>query len=208
MTHKGCFCVFVILVATFILPAAIFCSEIELTSEESSWLAKHRDSLILAPTPSYPPIDFFDENGKHSGVSGDVSRLIEQRLNISFQRKKLPSWDDIMAAGRAGSIDLTTIAHRTDKRDEFWLFTRAYVKAPTVILSRIEMKKDLSLADMNSLKVGMVRGYAIDEYLDLNFPDLNIVDVQDDLTGLTMLSMGELDVKMEDLPTAGYLISQ
>lgn len=208
MLNRYCFGIFLILTITLVFPIVAYCSEIELTSEELNWLAKHRNNLILAPTADYPPIDFFDKNGKHSGFSGDISRLIEKRLNISFQRKKLSSWNDIMAEGKAGNIDLTTIAQPTDKRDKFWLFTRPYIKAPTVILSRIEMKKDLSLANMNSLKVGMVRGYAIDEYLDVNFPKLNIVNVKNDLSGLSMLSMGELDAMIADLPTAGYLISQ
>ena len=208
MSNKNCFCWVVMLFFSCIFSASGSGMGLHLTTEESSWLEKHRNNLILAPTPNYPPIDFFDKNGKHSGVSGDVSRIIEQKLGVQFKRKKLSSWDDIMVAGKAGKIDLTTIAQRTDKRDEFWLFTRPYIKAPTVILSRIELKKDLSLSSMNSLKVGMVRGYAIDEYLDRYYPDLNIVAVPDDLTGLTMLSMGELDAMIADLPTAGYLISQ
>lgn len=208
MIHKDRFYLFMVLAALFIMPAIACCSAIELTSKERSWLAAHRNNLILAPTPNYPPIDFFDENGKHSGVGGDVLRLIEERLNINFQRQKLASWNDVKAAGQAGTIDLTTIAHRTEKRGKFWLFTRTYITAPTVILSRVEMEKDISLATANSLKIGMVRGYAIDEYLQLNFPDLNIVAVTDDLTGLRMLSMGELDAMITDLPTAGYLISQ
>lgn len=190
------------------VPAGLFCDEINLTQEEKLWLDKHRESLILAPTPSYPPIDFFDEDGNHSGVSGDISRIIEEQLNIRFQRKQLPSWDAILVEARADRIDLTTIAHRTPNREKFWLFTEPYINAPTVILSRKELTKELSLNTMNDLKVGMVRGYAIDEFLAQNHPSLRIIPVKDDQTGLEQLSLGELDALIADLPTAGYIISK
>ncbi|MGM0453954.1 MAG: PAS domain S-box protein, partial [Thermodesulfobacteriota bacterium] len=179
-----------------------------LTADERQWLARHADDIVLAPTPNYPPVDFFNEHGEHSGIAADIFALIENRLGVTFTRKQLKSWHEIVRQARERTIDITTIAQKTPEREKFWRFTRPYLEVPTVIVARKEGPRDLSLEDLNNLDVAIVKGYAIDEYIDRHHPGLTVTAVPDDLTGLQKLSFGEFDAMIADLPTASYLISE
>lgn len=179
-----------------------------LTPSERQWLNRHADDIVVAPTPNYPPVDFFNDDGAHSGIAADILAQIEKRLGVRFTRKQLKSWHEIIAQAKARTIDVTTIAQRTPRREKFWLFTKPYLEVPTVIVAREDSPDSLSLGNLHDLDVAIVKGYAIDEYLDRHHPGLSLTPVPDDLTGLQKLSFGEFDAMIADLPTASYLISK
>ncbi|MBP7462542.1 MAG: transporter substrate-binding domain-containing protein, partial [Candidatus Delongbacteria bacterium] len=100
---------------------------LRLTPEETAWLKEHTDDLVLAPVPNYPPIDYWDEKGRHQGVTADIIRLIEKRLDIRFKRVQLSSWQEIISQAQSKMIDIVPCAHQIPERDQFWLFTRSYL---------------------------------------------------------------------------------
>jgi len=181
---------------------------LRLTPEETAWLKEHTDDLVLAPVPNYPPIDYWDEKGRHQGVTADIIRLIEKRLDIRFKRVQLSSWQEIISQAQSKMIDIVPCAHQIPERDQFWLFTRSYLDVPSVIVADRRNSETLTLDKLVGKKVAVVHGYALDDYLKEQVPELETIPVPDDLTGLKKVSFGECDAVIIDQAAATYLISQ
>jgi hypothetical protein len=60
-------------------------STISLTEEERAWLRAH-PVIRVVQDPGWPPVEFVDEHGQPSGMTGDYLTLIERRVGVSFQR--------------------------------------------------------------------------------------------------------------------------
>lgn len=179
-----------------------------LTPEERKWVNEHHGEFVLAPDPKFPPVDFFDEKGVHRGISADYCRLLEQKLNIRFQIKRVDSWNEVVKAGKSREIDLTTSAQRTPEREAFWLFTTPYYEAPAVIIANQRVRGDLRLGALKGFRVLSVKNYAINDYLAKNYPEIELILVSDQLTGLRKVALGEFDAMLVDLPSAVYLIQR
>lgn len=173
-----------------------------LTPAERRWLEEHADELRLAPTPNYPPIDFFDRSGQHQGIAAEHFELIEKRLDVRFKRVPLKSWDEILKKAKAREIDLTTIAQKTKDRSEYLRFTKPYLTVPTVIITRRDGSKNLRLEEMAGMSVAVVKGYAVTETVLKNHPGLKLVFVANDEEGLMKVALGQVDAMLADLAVA------
>lgn len=108
-------------------------SQIELTADERQWLAEHPE-IILAPDPAFPPVEFFDEQGRYRGIAADVIALIESRLDIRFTVVQLHDWPQILQQARQGKVDVLGAIAKTPQRDEYLLFTEPFLRFPGVIV--------------------------------------------------------------------------
>ncbi len=77
-----------------------------LTSEERAWL-KSNPNIRLAPDPLFPPIEFFDSEGKFDGFAGDFFAEIERVIDYKFKIVKLGTWDTIINKLKTCEIDST-----------------------------------------------------------------------------------------------------
>ena len=55
-----------------------------LNEEERGWLKEH-PVIRFTPDPSFPPFEFFDEQGQFRGIAADYIDLIQKKLNIRFE---------------------------------------------------------------------------------------------------------------------------
>ncbi len=179
-----------------------------LTPEERQWLKKHIGKIKLAPTPNYPPIDFFDENGVYRGISADYIRLIEKRLDFKFKIVRVESWSKLLAKVKNREIDVISEAGKSKERSRYLLFTRPFLTFPAVIVCRKNRKASLSLEQMRGMKISFVQGYIIQDYLKSKYGYLDFHPVIDDKTGLLKVSFQEVDAMITELPTATYLIDK
>lgn len=173
-----------------------------LTLAERTWLQEHSGKIRLAPTPNYPPIDFFDATGAHRGVAAEHIRLIEARLNFRFKRVQLESWNDILSKAQSREIDVTSIAQKTEARSKYLRFTKPYLTVPTVIIARNDRESALKLEEMAGMTIAVVKGYAVVETVLKNYPDLKLVLVPNDEAGIMKVSFGQVDAMLADLAVA------
>lgn len=180
-------------------------NKIELTSEERQWLEEHKGNIRFAPSPNYPPIGFV-ENGKYKGVTAEYIRIIEERLNISFQMVYCESWSEIMEKARLGKVDMVDNIQNTPARREFLRFTLPYIRVPNSIIMRKDFEGTVSPSEMDGMKVAIVKGYSSLAYVKTKHPKMIIVPVRDNPAGLQMVSFGRADAMITDLAVASYFI--
>ena len=182
-------------------------TSIGLTSQEKEWLVKH-PIISVAPDPDFPPIEWFDNNGKFTGIAADYISLVQDKLGITFKIVRYGSWDEILAKARNKEVDMLSAAAQTPQRSEYLLFSEPHVILPGVIITRKEVKDNMTLQDLGGMKVALVSGYVWQEFISRDHPAIKLDPVHDVQTGLRKASFGMDDAMIENLATASACIEK
>jgi two-component system sensor histidine kinase/response regulator len=181
--------------------------KIELTDAERKWLADHRD-LRLGVDPDWPPYDFVDAAGKHSGIAADVLALLGERLGIDFQLVAGLDWSEVLDGARNRQVDIVSMLGETPERATYLKFTTPMITTPFAIVTSKGFKPVANLGDLTGNRVAMVKNYSIIELSRINFPDLTVQTVENPLAGLQAVSSGKMDAYVGNLGVVSHLIHQ
>lgn len=179
-----------------------------LSKKERTWLDSLNRDLIVAPDPNFPPIEFFDEKGDYLGIVSEYIKIIEKRLNLKFKIIRYDSWDELIKAGAKLQYDIASCAQKTPYRKTFWIFTSTYLAVKNVIIVKNNFLGDISIKDLKGKKVAVVKGYAMESYLNEMELGIDIVPVINIKQGISELSFGRVDALVTEMPTAAYYINK
>ena len=194
--------------ALLVGPLTVFAQATDsLTAAERAWLAEH-PILRVAPDPDYPPVEFFDEQGRYQGIAAETLALLGKKLGIEFEIVQAESWDAVLEMAKAREIDLLSAAVPTPQRREYLQFTASMVEFPGVIIVRDEVTHDLTLKDLRGMQVAVVSGYVWQDYLQTDEPKIKLDKVPDLTTGLRKLSFGLVDAVVENLAIVSYTLER
>lgn len=177
-----------------------------LTPEERQWLNEHDGKIRLAPSPNWEPLEFFDENGEYSGLVADYMHLIEERLGFRFNVVKIDTWENVLTLARNREVDVLSVAHPTRERTEFLDWTPPLLTLSNTIIVKKSVTGVLALGRMQDMTIGVPAGYAVSFYLQAMYPDLTLIPVSSGREGLRMVSFGELDAMIMEVPNALFVI--
>lgn len=193
----------------FIIPCFYGRAQLKLLSnEEQKWLEKNSEQISFAPNPSWPPMDFIDENGNHRGIVADYVEYIEKSLALNFKTKKYNNWAQIIDALKAKKVDVIGAIQQTTERNSYLNFTDVYFKVPLFILVNNDYQDKIEEEDLESMDLAVVKAYASTDYIRKVYPKINIYEFDDDLTALLQTSFGKTDGTLIDLATASYLVEK
>ncbi len=178
-----------------------------LTEEERAWLRDH-PVIRVAQDPGWPPIEFTDEHGAPSGMSEDYLTLIEQRLGVTFERVRTPSWQEAYARLKRWEIDMTTSVAVTPERAEFWAFTKPYMEIPIVIIAHADVTYIADMQELAGEKVAVVDGYAVNDWIPRDFSAIQLVKVDTVQDGLQALQRGEVFAYVENMLVVGHYLAK
>ncbi len=205
-TVKKAYCCMVLVLLGLVFCAGSEATVASLTPEERAWLAAHDGKIRMAHSPDWPPMDFSGKDGESMGMVADYIRLIEKKLNFRFKVIRVGSWDRILDMASAGSIDVISAGQETEERRAFMNWSTPFLNLKTTIIVKKERRGTLSLDRMRSMKIGVVHRYAVGEFIRARYPYLTMVDVANSLDGIRMVSFGELDAMITEVPNALYII--
>jgi PAS domain S-box-containing protein len=178
-----------------------------LTSEEKKWLAKHRE-IRLGIDPTWPPFDFINELGVHQGVSSDYVLRVQKILNVNMVPQKNMSWAQMMGKAKQGDIDVIPCIVKTAERSKYLLFTKPYLKLPNVLVTRDDIPIIGDFSEMNGKKIAVVKGYAIEELLKRDFPNIIKVRANNFEEAVKLVSSGKADGAIGTLASIKYTIQK
>lgn len=184
-----------------------FDKSVNLTATERQWLKNH-PVIRVAPDPDYPPIESFDKNDNLTGISTSYLQLLNEKLGIKFDVKRLPSWDAVIGAAKSRDIDMLSAATETTARTKYMSFTRPHIELPGVIIVQENKKQFTTLKSLHGKKVGVVSNYVWQEWVTRDHPSIKLQPVRDLQTGLLLVSFGQLDAMVANLATASYYIKK
>jgi PAS domain S-box-containing protein len=174
-----------------------------LTEEERAWLREH-PVIRVAQDPGWPPVEFADERGEPSGIANDYLKLVEERLGVTFERVRGLSWQESYARLKRWELDMTTSVTATPEREAIWAFTRPYMKAPIVILTRADVPYIAGMPELAGKKVAVVDGYIAAESIPRDFPEIRLIKVGSVREGIDLLGKDEVFAFVDNMLVTGY----
>lgn len=178
-----------------------------LTESERAWLKEH-PVIRVAQAPDWPPAEFTDARGEPSGISEDFLSLVEQRLGIQFERVRGLSWQEAFERMKRWDVDMTTSVTVTPDREQFWAFTRPYMRIPIVIATNRRVSYVNNMRELAGKKVAVVEGYAAAEWIPRDFPDIEVHRVAGPLEGLEALRRGEVFAFVDAMLVVSHYLAQ
>jgi len=200
-----------LLVAVLLLTQSLSAAvpdRLRLSPAEQSWLKANSASLVVYYDSKLPPLEFRSAAGQYAGMSADLIKRLEAMLGVSFIKRPIDDWNQVMPALQSGECALIPTIIRTTGREEHVFFTNPYFSCPMVIIVRKSDRSRLSLAELSGKKVGAVSGYITERYLEDQalISDFKVVPVSDINDGLRKLTTGQIDAFIESLAAASYFM--
>lgn len=173
----------------------------------ATWVQAQR-SVRLAPDPDYPPIDFFDARGRHSGLSAGLTALLSERSALRFEVQRYPDFAAVRAALAAGEVDVASSVFKTPQRAEQMLFSTPYLRLPAALIGRLDAAEIGSLEDLKGRRIALVQGHVWQELLiDAGFGD-ELQPATSLVLALRSVADGAADAYVGDLYSADYALRQ
>jgi polar amino acid transport system substrate-binding protein len=182
-------------------------NQLQLTPQEKAWLAQHKE-IRIGIDPYWEPIEFIDEQGKYRGISADFLSRIQDMLGVEFTYSTSLSWSQVMAGAKAGEIDLLPALTPSPSRFNYLNFTQPYLHFPFMIFTRRDAPLITSIDDLDGLEITAEREYVTIEYLQKDYPQLNLKQMDTTAEALRALAGGEVDAYIGNLTLGSYLIDK
>ena len=158
-------------------------------------------TLIAAANPTWPPMEFLDENKNIIGYDRDIIAAIAEEIGMKSEFRNI-AWDGIFASLESGQANvIASCVTITDKRKKAYVFSDPYyeVHQAVVVAKDSAIKKP---EDLKGKKVGVQIGTTAIEALRKMNVDIDLRTY--DEVGLVFEDMrnGRLDVVVCDDPVA------
>ncbi len=189
------------------LPVSSPAASLDFSPSEKTWIAAH-PVICFASDPNAPPLEWIDQDGKHQGIAAGLLKLVQKNTGLEFKLIACNNWQEALEKARTRQVDILTAAAPTTDRSKFLLLTDPYLVVPGVIITRTAVNRQLTLADLNKMKVAIIKGFAWEDYLGADYPEIRIDQVPDISTGLRKVAMGLDDALVEILPSVLYHIEK
>ena len=118
------------------------------------------------------------------------------------------NWKEVLEKVRNREVDMLSGAAETLERKNYLLFSSPHIVLPGVIITR-KANRDLArLEDLRGKRVAVPSGYLWEEFLSADYPEIELVPVQDIPVALKHVAFGEADAVVVSLPLALFYIEK
>ncbi len=181
-------------------------SELELTSEEKTWITEH-PVLRASNQLNWAPLDFV-ENGKAYGFSVDYLDLIAKKIGIKIEYVSGYSWAELVDQLQDREIDIAQSISYNEARHEFLDFTSPYLDLRKVFFGRSGEEQINSISDLMGKRIGVIGIWAKSESIKDKFPNLEFVEFANPQDAMNALTQEEIDVFSIRQTIGNYIIAQ
>ncbi|RVU84238.1 EAL domain-containing protein [Leucothrix sargassi] len=183
-------------------------ASLNLTKSELDWL-RENPIIKLGIDRAFPPFSSINSRDEFVGFTADILNIIEQRLDITFEINKETPWAQTLELAKRGEIDMIAGIVITQERTEYLHFTANYIKNPSIIVNRIDSDGYIGhLKNLENKVVAIENGSFSAAMITRDYPDINLLKVQNTELALELVSRGKADAYVGNAVTASYLSRQ
>jgi len=180
---------------------------LNLTLQEQAYI-QAKKSLNMCVDPSWMPYERINEEGVHEGISADINRIITQSLGLEFTLVKTKSWTESLNYAKTRRCDIVSLAASTPERQAYLRFTVPMFHMPTVIATRNNVYYIDDISQVIHRPLGVVKGFALYSQLKADYPEANLVEVDNSEAGLVLVRKGTLYGFVDSVAAIGYHIQK
>ena len=165
---------------------------LKLTGDELRWLNDHPKPRI-GVWINVPPYAFPDSNGEPQGIFPDYIKEIERILNSTFQIVSFPSFAAAWEKAINKEVDLLVAVTPSEKHLKYMNLSHTYHVVPIVLVTRTDMPFVSSIREFNGKKVVVGKGHVTEQWIKRDYPDIQLIPIDDYENGLRLVSEGKAD---------------
>jgi len=149
------------------------------------------DELTFGGDNAYPPYEFVDENGVHTGFNVDLMNAVSRAAELDIEIE-LGEWNLVVERFKSGELDGLIGMAVTPERQRMYGFSIPHNTLHMVIFYR-EGSEEPDVDDLRGRKIVVQRNGVMHDYLLESSMTEEIVAVESPLDGLKLLSSGTGD---------------
>jgi signal transduction histidine kinase len=192
----------ILLIITINIFAQELTNNINLTSEEITYLSNKKE-LKLCIGPDSMPFEDFSKDGVYIGLTSDYYKIFSKNLGIPITVVPAVTWKESVNFAKNRTCDIIS-AMETEDRKQFLNFTSPYLITPVVIATKNNASFISDFKDLRNQKIGVPKSYAYVEKLRKIYPNINYIEVETIKDGLKKVIDGELYGQVGTLASIGY----
>ena len=176
------------------------------TIDEQLYL-NHKQTIKMCVDPNWMPLEMIDK-GVHIGMAADYIKLMETSIGVPITLVETKTWLESLEFAKERKCDIFSLVMATPQRKSTMDFTKPYMRIPLVLVAKLDK---VFYSDMNAITdkpIGIAKGYAYGEILRVRYPNLKLVEVENETDGLKKVQEGKLFGTIGTLATVAYQIQQ
>ncbi len=194
-------------IALILASQAVFgaTSKLQLSEGEGAWLEAH-PKIRLAVDIDWLPFEHVDEARQYRGMAAEYIALVGEKLGIEFEVEKDKPWSQAVDAVKARELDMFSCVVATPQRREYVDFTKPYLSFPMVIVTSDNVAYVTGMRELRNETVAVVRGYATQDLLEKNHPELDLYLADNVADALQQVSHGKVYAYIGNIATVSHVI--
>lgn len=195
-----------ILLLLFISFSSLFCENIELNEKQQNYL-KEKQIITMCVDPDWEPFEKINRNGIHEGISADLIKILQEKLNIKIELINTKTWEESISFSKEKNCDILSFLNETQKRKEWLVFTEPIFTDPNVLVGRIE-KKYIEDISKENLSIALPRETAMSEKFAKDFPNLTIIPTNTEDEAFKLVEEQKADLTLRSMIITAYTIKK
>lgn len=175
------------------------------THEEKAWIREH-PVVRYGGEKNWPPFDFVDQKGKHTGFSHDMLQLIGKYSGLDFQ-VDVDNWVELLAKVKTKKIDILPVIFETEDRKSYLDFTEPYQPVLPYFFIH-EAVPATTLEDLNGKTIAIPKDFALITKVKQQFPKLTTLVTNDLMEAVQAVIERKADVILETYSVMNYLLKE
>lgn len=174
------------------------------SAQEKKWIEDNPE-INLGADFNWPPFDFADSAGNHSGLAAEYIRVLRERTGLKI-KVHTGVWAKILKQTKSGEFDGLACAVKTAERDKYLSFTSPYLEVPAVIVVRNNTSDIQGLDDLNGKTVSINKNSYMHEWLREGHPEINLHLSSSNEASLEAVAYKEADAYIGNLAVTSYIL--
>jgi len=177
-----------------------------LTDEEKEYL-KSKNIINMCNIVDLKPIEFKEDN-KVKGISIDLLKIIEDKIDIKFQTINTISWEQTKEYLKEGICDIIPSITDTEELVEFANITKPILNYKLAIITQKGKPVVQNLEEVIDKTMAKKKSSDLIKLLKSSYPDIKILQTKSDYETLEAVNSNRVYFAIEPLPIASYYMSK
>lgn len=179
---------------------------VQLADFEQTWVDQN-PVIRVHNELNWPPFNF-NLDGQATGFSVGYMNMVAAAVGLEIEYIDGSSWDQFLEMMRNDELDVMLNIVETPARLEYLIFTEPYaITSP--VLAVLEQSVDIdSLAEFGQRQLCVPAGSSTQEYLQREYPELNLITLTDALSCLHAVLAGRVYATLDGYSVIQYLLTE
>ena len=180
---------------------------IQFSTQEKAYIAQTK-TVRMCVDPDWVPFEHINEAGQHVGIAADLVKLVAQRVGLKIELYPIKTWEESLAASKAGQCQIMSFLNQTPARDQWLIFTDPIFFDPNIVVAREEHSYIGDLKGLANETVALPRGTMVEERIRREYPNLHLILTENEQQSVELVSDRKADMTIRSLIVAAYAIKK